>query len=65
MIAVEVTVTGGELKLSPPHLLFDQRYAFSAGITIANYDVSRDGQRFLMVKNETGAGRLNVVLNAF
>jgi hypothetical protein len=65
MIAVEVTVTGGELKLSPPHLLFDQRYAFSAGITIANYDVSRDGQRFLMVKNEAGAGRLNVVLNAF
>ena len=25
----------------------------------------RNGQRFLMVKNEAGAGRLNVVLNAF
>jgi hypothetical protein len=27
--------------------------------------VSPDGQRFLMVKDEAGAGRLNVVLNAF
>jgi len=64
MMAVDVTATP-DLKLSTPHLLFEQRYAFSAGITIANYDVSRDGQRFLMVKNEAGAGRLNVVLNAF
>ena len=30
-----------------------------------NYDVSRDGQKFLMVKDEAGAGRLSVVLNAF
>jgi serine/threonine protein kinase len=45
--------------------LFEQHYAFGAGITIANYDVSRDGKRFLMVKDEAGAGRLNVVLNAF
>lgn len=27
------------------------------------YDVSADGQRFVMVKDETGSGRLNVVLN--
>ena len=39
--------------------------AYGAGITIANYDVSRDGQRFLMVKDDAGAGRLNVVPNAF
>ncbi len=64
MMAVDVT-SNSDLKLSSPHLLFEQRYAFSAGITIANYDVSRDGQKFLMVKNEAGAGRLNVVLNAF
>ena len=65
MMAVDVAAAGGELKLSPPHMLFEQRYAFGAGITISNYDVSPDGQKFLMVKDEAGAGRLNVVLNAF
>jgi Tol biopolymer transport system component len=65
MMAVDVAAGAGGLTLSPPHLLFEQRYAFGAGITIANYDVSRDGQRFLMVKDEAGAGRLSVVLNAF
>ena len=64
MMAVDVRVSG-DLVLSSPRVLFDQRYAFGAGVTIANYDVSRDGQRFLMVKDEAGAGRLNVVLNAF
>ena len=42
---------------------FEQRYAFGAGITMANYDVTRDGQRFIMVKDESGAARLNVILN--
>ena len=51
--------------LSPPRVLFEQRYAYGAGITIANYDVTRDGQRFVMIKNESTAGRLNVVLNWF
>jgi hypothetical protein len=44
---------------------FEQRYAFGAGITIANFDVSLDGQEFIMVKDESSAGRLNVVLNWF
>ena len=30
---------------------------------VANYDVSADGQRFLMVKDESSSGRINVVLN--
>ena len=64
MMAVDVATTP-DMKLSPPHLLFEQRYAFGAGITIANYDVTRDGQRFIMVKDEAGAARLNVVLNWF
>ena len=34
-----------------------------ARITFANYDVAADGQRFLMIRNETSSGRLNVVLN--
>jgi serine/threonine protein kinase len=54
--------TAPDVTLSPPQLLFEQRYAFGAGI---NYDVTRDGQRFVMVKDEAGSGRLNVVLNWF
>jgi hypothetical protein len=36
-----------------------------ASLTTANYDVSLDGQRFLMVKEESPSGRPNVVLNWF
>jgi hypothetical protein len=64
MMAVEISTTP-DVKLAPPRVLFEQPYAFGAGITIANYDVSRDGQRFIMVKNESSAARLNVVLNWF
>ena len=62
MMAVDLTTTP-EVKLSAPRVLFEQRYAFGAGITMANYDVTRDGQRFIMVKDESGAARLNIVLN--
>ncbi|MBI4887996.1 MAG: protein kinase [Acidobacteria bacterium] len=62
MMAVEVSTTP-DVTLSPPRLLFERRYAYGAGVTIANYDVTRDGQRFIMVKEESNAGRLNVVLN--
>jgi hypothetical protein len=34
-------------------------------MTLPNYDISGDGQRFLMVKDESGSGRLNMVLNWF
>ncbi len=64
MMAVDVSTTP-DVLLSPPRVLFDQRYAYGAGITIANYDVTSDGQRFVMVKDESTAGRLNVVLNWF
>jgi Tol biopolymer transport system component len=64
MIAVAMSAAP-DVALSPPRLLFEQRFAFGAGITIANYDVSRDGQQFIMVKDESTAGRLNVVLNWF
>lgn len=56
---------GAEPTLSPPRLLFEQRYAFGSGITIANYDVSPDGQRFVMVKEDSSSSRLNVVFNWF
>lgn len=32
-------------------------------ITLPNYDVSPDGRRFVMVKEESTGGRLHVVLN--
>ncbi len=64
MMAVSVTPKGSELTLSPPRVLFDRRYTFETS-TIANYDISLDGTRFLMVKDEVGAGRINIVLNWF
>ena len=58
-----VDVSGSlDLTLSQPRQLFDQRYVFQ-NVSLANYDVSPDGQRFVMVKDEAGSGRLNVVLN--
>ena len=63
LMAVDVT-TSPVLTLSPPKTLFDAHYAYG-GITIPNFDVTRDGQRFIMVKPESVAGRLNVVLNWF
>ncbi|MBM3820505.1 MAG: hypothetical protein FJW14_16010, partial [Acidimicrobiia bacterium] len=64
MMAVTVT-TGTNITLSTPRVLFDQRYSFASNTTVANYDISSDGQRFVMVKDESDSGRLNLVLNWF
>jgi serine/threonine-protein kinase len=61
MMVVGVSA-GANLALSPPRQLFEQRYLFQ-NISLSNYDISPDGQRFLMVKDDAGSGRLNVVLN--
>ena len=61
MMVVDVTA-GVDLTLSQPRQLFEQRYVFQ-NVSLANYDLSPDGERFLMVKDEAGSGRLNVVLN--
>jgi serine/threonine-protein kinase len=63
MMVVDVSTAGDDVRLSRPRLLFDQRYAFGSALTIPNYDVSADGQRFLMVRDESSFGRLNLVLN--
>ena len=52
-----------DVTVSAPRLLFEQRYSLGSSSTIAPFDISLDGERFLMVKDELGAGRLNVVLN--
>jgi dipeptidyl aminopeptidase/acylaminoacyl peptidase/predicted Ser/Thr protein kinase len=61
MMVVDVA-TSPTLKMSEPRQLFEQRYAFLTATT-PNYDISADGQRFVMIKDESGSGRLNVVLN--
>ena len=63
MMSVDVSFAGDDITLAAPQMLFERQYAYGAGITIANYDVTADGQRFVMVKDESSAGRLNVVLN--
>ena len=66
MMVVDVTAgRDSSLLLSAPRVLFEQRYDFGTGQTTANYDVSQDGQRFLMVKDDSDSGRLNVVLDWF
>jgi hypothetical protein len=61
MLVVEVS-TGPDLALSPPRVLFEQRYSTGSGASISHFDISPDGERFVMVKDDA-AGRLNVVLN--
>ncbi len=62
-MAVAFTPAGDEVQLSAPKQLFARSYAYGAGITIANYDVTKDGQRFVMVKDDNSVGRLRVILN--
>ncbi len=63
MLAVLVktvpTFTAGKATL-----LFERKYVTS-NRSSASYDVSLDGQRFLMVKEEGRGSEINVVLNWF
>jgi hypothetical protein len=67
MMAVSVS-TDPELTLGKPELLFEGSYhgkPFMDG-NLANYDVTADGQRFVMVEDVGGArGSIHVVLNWF
>jgi Tol biopolymer transport system component len=63
MMAVDLKTSSAGIQLSQPKLLFERPYSYGAGITISNYDVTADGQRFLMVKDQDNVGRLRVVLN--
>ncbi len=64
-IKTEPTLTAGS-----PVVLFTGRYTSSRGdrAGIFSYDISPDGQRFLMMKEtdeDEGQGQINVVLNWF
>jgi hypothetical protein len=67
MMAVDIAMEPG-FTAGKPRMLFEGRYEL-ARVPIANYDVSLDGQRFLMVKPSEQAQaaptQINVVLNWF
>ena len=66
MMAADIT-SQSALEVGKPRVLFEGRYAVSR-IPFLNYDVSPDGQRFLMLKDSDQASevtQINVVLNWF
>jgi Tol biopolymer transport system component len=65
MMVVDVTTTPA-VSIGKPRRLFERRYASITGFW-ANYDVTADGQRFLIVKNKNqeAPNRINVVFNWF
>jgi Tol biopolymer transport system component len=65
MMVVDVSIAADAPVFSSPRMLFEQRYEFGAGQTTANYDVTADGQRFVMVKDQSGSSQLSIVLNWF
>lgn len=66
LMAVDVT-TEPRFLIGNPHELFERHYRENAvGLARPNYDVSRDGQRFLMLKpveERGGPTQIEVVLN--
>jgi hypothetical protein len=63
MMAIDVKATGADVDFGQPTVLFDKKYSFGNTLSIANYDVTPDGQRFVMVREEEGSNNLRVVLN--
>ncbi len=66
MMAVEITMQPG-FAAGKPRVLFEGQYGPSVA-TFPNYDVTPDGQRFLMLKAaeaEQAPTQINVVLNWF
>jgi serine/threonine-protein kinase len=64
MMAVDVT-TQGTFSAGKPRILFEGAYVPTPR-SFPDYDVSPDGQRFLMLKpNEQAQAQINVVLNWF
>ena len=67
MMAVDIATKPG-LTVGKPRMLFEGQYVPAPGSS-PNYDVSPDGQRFLMLKHgEAGEAvptQINVVLNWF
>ncbi|MDA2924703.1 hypothetical protein MYX65_08625, partial [Acidobacteria bacterium AH-259-L09] len=52
-------------KAETPKLLFEGEYSYSVPSYTSNYDVTPDGQRFLMIKESQEVSQLTIVLNWF
>jgi len=65
MMAVSVATTPADATLGTPRVLFEGLYLYDSTVALANYDVSADDQRFLMVKSEGAVAHLSVALNWF
>ena len=66
MMAVEVT-TQPTFHAGTPTLLFEGQYWHQVGLWRADYDITPDGQRFLMIQlgEQEAVTQINVVLNWF
>ena len=67
MLAVPVDTTD-ELRVGDPQVLFEGRYLYSAiGWGLPHYDVSLDGEKFLIVKEdeELARNKIRIVQNWF
>jgi hypothetical protein len=63
MMSVDVR-PGSTLTVGQPRVLFAGRFGLSDGSYWSSYDVSPDGQKFLMLEtDETSTPRVNVVLD--
>jgi serine/threonine-protein kinase len=68
MMSVEIAMKPS-FSAGTPKMLFEGAYQLLSGISTPNYDVSPDGQRFLMLKpvelSQAAPTQINVVLNWF
>ncbi len=66
MMVVSV-VAAPTFQAQTPRLLFEGSYRYDPGSRFSNYDISPDGQRFVMVKEteDQETSQINVVLNWF
>jgi serine/threonine-protein kinase len=62
MMAATFDSSGAEPTFGKPGALFTDEYDFGQHISIANYDVTREG-RFIMLRRDAQAGRLRAVIN--
>lgn len=67
MMVVPVDTSDSELRAAAPQLLFEGPFAFEPTNAFANYDVTPDGERFVMVTRGGGTPprELRIVLNWF
>src|ERR1022692_627510 len=62
MMAVAVNSSGADPTFGKPIALFADEYGFGQGISIPNYDVTRDG-RFIMLRRGSQGSSLRVVIH--